>query len=126
MEEFLDLLRVKINEISAFINKLQTVIGLSTSTDTSIYGKLNTLESKMNSLMVPKYYTEKLEINGNNFLTTYTPLNSVCMYDEVTLYHPDGSTLIWEGVKFFGNRGVLDGATNEYNGWNVKIQYFYI
>ncbi len=80
----------------------------------------------MANIVRPKYFTETVTITGNNFRTVWSPMNGVCMYDEVTLYHPDEGTLIWEGVTFNGKVGILEGAGNDFDGWTIKIQYFYI
>ena len=40
-------------------------------------------------------------------------------------YHPDGGTLIWEGIDFNEKIGTLTGADNAYDGWIIKVQYFY-
>jgi len=126
MEQFLELIRVKINDIFTFLNKLQQIIGLSSSTDNSLFGKINSLENTVNNIQIPKYYTEKLVIQDNFFLCTHNPIDGKCIYDEVTLYHPDGGTLIWEGISFTDNIGYLTNSGMEYTGWTVKVQYFYI
>jgi len=106
MEEFLLILRERINSISEFINRLQIAIGLSDANDNSINGKINKLLSTVNSMEVQQYHVEKLVIQDNFFLTTYVPSNGMCVNDEITLYHPDGGTLLWEGIDFNGNQGI--------------------
>ena len=125
MEEFLEIVRVKLNDISTFLNNLQHTIGLSNSTDDSINGKLNNLSVMLNNAVVPAYYTEKKTIQDNSFYCTYEPIDGLCMYNEITLYHPDEGTLIWEGITFDHKRGTLDGAHHAYDGWEMKVQYFY-
>jgi len=126
MGEFLELLRNKINQITEFINRIQIIIGLRNATDDSIYGKINRIESAVNNIKIPKYYTETTVLVNDKFPCTYEPMNSMCRDDEVTLYHPDGSTLVWEGIKFIDNEGTLEDAGAVYNGWKVKVQYFYL
>lgn len=126
MEEFFTLVKNQINSISEFLNRLQVLIGLKDSTDDSIHGKLNILASKVQDIKVPKYFVETLTIQDNYFLTTHNPLNEVCLNDEVTLYHPEDGTLLWEGIEFSENQGILSGAGLQFNGWQIKVQYFYI
>lgn len=125
MEEFLELIRVKINSIIDFINRLQTTIGLSNATDESIYGKINALTDLLEQAKVPTYFTENLVVNDNSFVTTHEPINAICLNNEITLYHPDEGTLIWEGLTFDQKIGTLTNANNAYNGWEIKVQYFY-
>jgi len=126
MEEFLTLLKDRINNISSFLNKLQVIIGLKDATDDSIHGKLNNLSFQINNIQIPKYFVEKLTIQDNFFLTTHEPIDGVCLNNEITLYHPSGGTLIWEGIDFSGNQGIISDAGNQFNGWKVKVQYFYL
>ncbi len=126
MEEFLALIKDHINIIQDFLVRLQSTIGLSNSTDDSIYGKINNIDISLQNIKIPTYFVETLIIDTNHFICTHEPQNGVCLNNEITLYHPDGGTLIWEGITFIGNQGILDGAGMEYNGWQMKIQYFYI
>jgi len=126
MKEYLDLIRKKINSIFDFLNNLQRIIGVKTSTDNSIFGKLNNLKNTIQNIQVPTYNVQKLVLNGDHFTVDYPPINDICMNDEVVLYHPDGGTLVWEGVSFNGKVGQLDGAGNAFDGWSIKIQYFYM
>lgn len=125
MEEFLEIVRVRLNDISTFLNNLQNTIGLSSANDDSINGKLNNLASAINTAQIPTYYTEKTTIQNNSFYCIYEPANGLCIYDEITLYHPDGGSLIWEGIDFTGKKGILNEAFNAYDGWEIKVQYFY-
>jgi len=125
MEEYLELVRVKVNQIQDFLNRLQQTIGLSSSTDDSIYGKINALTTMIQNAKVPTYHTEVLSVNNNKFVCSFEPKNGICLNNEVTIYHPDGGTLIWEGITFNGNIGELDDANFSYDGWDIKIQYFY-
>ena len=125
MEDFLEIVRVKLNDIGAFLNNLQHTIGLSTATDDSINGKINKLTVMLQNAKVPTYFTEKKTIQNNSFYCSHEPINGLCMNDEITLYHPDEGTLIWEGIEFTHKKGVLDGAFHAYDGWEIKVQYFY-
>jgi hypothetical protein len=125
MEEFLEIVRVKLNDISAFLNNLQTTIGLSTAVDDSINGKINRLTELLENAKVPTYYTEKTTIQNNSFYCTYEPADGLCLNDEITLYHPDEGTLIWEGIEFEHKKGILNDAFHAYDGWEIKVQYFY-
>jgi len=125
MEEFLEIVRVKLNDISVFLNNLQTTIGLSSANDDSINGKLNNLTDALNAAQVPTYYTEKLTVLDNKFMCTFEPSGGMCLNDEITLYHPDDGTLIWEGITFNHKEGELVGAFHAYDGWEIKVQYFY-
>jgi hypothetical protein len=125
MEEFLNIVRLKINDISTFLNNLQNTIGLSSANDDSINGKLNRLTTAINNSQVPAYHTEKTTIQDNSFYCTYEPIDGLCIYNEITIYHPDGGTLLWEGISFNHKKGTLDGAFHAYDGWEIKVQYFY-
>ena len=126
MKEFLELLRHRINALGDFMNRLQGVIGLKDSQDDSIHGKLNNLSTQINAIQTPKYYVEVLTVIDNYFLTTHEPLNGVCLNNEITIYHPDDGTLLWEGVTFTGNQGIISDAGNQFSGWKIKVQYFYL
>lgn len=126
MKEYLNLIREKINLIFDFLSNLQHTIGLSTSNDNSVFGKLNSLENQFKDIKIPAYNVQKIVLDGAHFTVDFEPINDICINDEVTLYHPDGGTLVWEGVSFYGKRGQLDGVGSEYDGWTIKVQYFYM
>jgi len=126
MREYLDLIRKKINSIFDFLNNLQKVIGLKTSNDNTIFGKLNNLEHTIQNIQMPTYNVQKLVLNGDHFTVDYIPINNICVNNEVILYHPDGGTLVWEGVSFNGKIGQLDDAGSDFDGWSIKVQYFYM
>jgi len=125
MEEFLNIVREKLNNISTFLNNLQQTIGLSNASDNSINGKLNNLTNTINNAQIPAYYTEKKTVQNNTFYCKYEPIDGMCIYNEITIYHPEGGTLVWEGVSFNHKEGTLDGAFHAYDGWDIKVQYFY-
>jgi len=126
MEAYLNLIREKINLIFDFLNNLQQVIGLKTANDNTIFGKLNNLENTVQNIKMPTYNVQKLVLSGDHFTVDFIPINGLCLNDEVILYHPDGGTLLWEGVSFNGFVGQLDGAANDFDGWTIKVQYFYM
>ena len=125
MEEFLNIIRERINSIQEFLNNLQRTIGLKNANDDSIHGKLNQFTQLLNNIKIPIYYVETTTISNNQFTCTHKPMNGICINNEITLYHPDDGTLIWEGIEFNNNVGTLTDAHGRYDGWEIKVQYFY-